>query len=160
VCFSEPLLETRFRGPAGRPCVRGPRSWPRSAEADQPPARRALASNVRTQIRIRLRETSWRLERAWSVSPAMNSWATCRVEFDAMGAVLGHGFHPLKARLARSIPNLRSVHRQGRTPKTGAVLAIETAEHCRVSPAVPWLGRAVPRSIRANRVLASWRTVG
>ena len=37
-------------------------------------------------------------------------------EFDSMGAVLGHGFHPLKARQARSIPNLRSVHRQGRTP--------------------------------------------
>jgi hypothetical protein len=33
-----------------------------------------------------------------------------------MGAVLGHGFHPLKARQPRSIPNLQSVHRQGRTP--------------------------------------------
>jgi hypothetical protein len=37
-------------------------------------------------------------------------------EFDVMGAVLGHGFHPLKARHLRSIPNLGSVHRQGRTP--------------------------------------------
>ena len=37
-------------------------------------------------------------------------------ELDAMGAVLGHGFHPLKARQRRSIPNLQTVHRQGRTP--------------------------------------------
>jgi hypothetical protein len=27
-------------------------------------------------------------------------------EFDAVGAVLGHGLHPLKARRSRSIPNL------------------------------------------------------
>jgi hypothetical protein len=37
-------------------------------------------------------------------------------EFDAMLTVLGHGFHPLKARQSRSIPNLQSVHSQGRTP--------------------------------------------
>ena len=37
-------------------------------------------------------------------------------ELDAMGAVLGHGFHPLKARQRRSIPNLQTVHRQGRIP--------------------------------------------
>jgi hypothetical protein len=30
--------------------------------------------------------------------------------------VPGHGFHPLKARQSRSIPNLQDVHRQGRTP--------------------------------------------
>jgi acetolactate synthase-1/2/3 large subunit len=30
--------------------------------------------------------------------------------------MLGHGFHPLKARRSRSIPNLQDVHRQGRTP--------------------------------------------
>jgi acetylglutamate synthase len=33
-------------------------------------------------------------------------------ELDAVGAVLGHGFHPLKARQPRSIPNLHSVYRQ------------------------------------------------
>ena len=33
--------------------------------------------------------------------------------------VRGHGFHPLKARQPRSIPNLQSVHRQGRTPIWG-----------------------------------------
>jgi hypothetical protein len=38
-------------------------------------------------------------------------------EFDAMGTVLGHGFHPLKARQFPSIPNLQSVHRQGRIPQ-------------------------------------------
>ena len=37
-------------------------------------------------------------------------------EFDAMGTMLGHGFHPLNARQPRSIPNLQDVHRQGRTP--------------------------------------------
>jgi hypothetical protein len=37
-------------------------------------------------------------------------------EFDAVGTVLGHSFHPLKARQSRSIPNLQDVHRQGRTP--------------------------------------------
>ena len=36
-------------------------------------------------------------------------------ELDAMGAVPGHGFHPLKARQYRSIPNLQTVHRQGRS---------------------------------------------
>ena len=40
-------------------------------------------------------------------------------ELDAVGAVLGHGFHPLKARQLRSIHNLQSVHRQGRTPVAG-----------------------------------------
>jgi hypothetical protein len=37
-------------------------------------------------------------------------------ELDAMDAVLGHGFHPLKARQRRSIPNLQTVHRHGRIP--------------------------------------------
>ena len=34
----------------------------------------------------------------------------------ARGAVFGHGFHPLKARQPRAIPNFQSVHRQGRIP--------------------------------------------
>jgi hypothetical protein len=38
-------------------------------------------------------------------------------ELDAMGAVLGHGFHPLKARQRRSIPNLQTVHRQGHSTR-------------------------------------------
>ena len=42
-------------------------------------------------------------------------------ELDAMGAVLGHGFHPLKARQRRSIPNLQAVHRQGRIPSRDIV---------------------------------------
>src|SRR5438876_6097544 len=40
------------------------------------------------------------------------------LEFDAVGVVLGHGFHPWKARRPRSIPNPRPVHCQGRTPKS------------------------------------------
>src|SRR6266566_2500925 len=39
------------------------------------------------------------------------------LEFDAGGVVLGHGFHPWKARQPRSIPNPRPVHCQGRTPQ-------------------------------------------
>src|SRR5262249_41185125 len=38
------------------------------------------------------------------------------LEFDAVGAVLGHGFHPWKPGKFQSIPNLQSVHRLGRTP--------------------------------------------
>src|SRR3984885_3249017 len=37
-------------------------------------------------------------------------------ELDAMDAGLGHGFHPLKARQRRSIPNLQGVHRHGPIP--------------------------------------------
>ena len=47
VPFSEPPLKARFRELADRPCVRGPRSWPRSAEADQPPARRHRCSSFK-----------------------------------------------------------------------------------------------------------------
>jgi hypothetical protein len=43
-------------------------------------------------------------------------------EFDAMGTILCHGFHPLKARQSRSIPNLQDVHRQGRTPARSELL--------------------------------------
>jgi len=32
-------------------------------------------------------------------------------EFDAMGTVPGHGFHPLKAQQSWSIPNLQDAHR-------------------------------------------------
>src|SRR5262249_10798528 len=38
------------------------------------------------------------------------------LEFDAVGAVLSHGFHPWKPGKFRSIPNLQSVHRLGCTP--------------------------------------------
>jgi hypothetical protein len=41
------------------------------------------------------------------------------LEFDAVGVVLGHGFHPWKARRPRSIPNPRPVHCQGRTSEPG-----------------------------------------
>jgi hypothetical protein len=33
-----------------------------------------------------------------------------------MGAMLGHGFHPLKARQRRSIQTDQPVHPKGRTP--------------------------------------------
>src|SRR6516162_7817745 len=43
------------------------------------------------------------------------------LEFDAVGVVPGHGFHPWKARRPRSIPTHDPVHRQGRTPPPGAI---------------------------------------
>ena len=39
------------------------------------------------------------------------------LELDAVGAVLGHGFHPLKARHTRSIPCASPVRARGRTPE-------------------------------------------
>src|SRR5262244_3897807 len=45
------------------------------------------------------------------------------LEFDAVGVVLGHGFHPWKARRPRSIPNPRPVHRHGRTPLAQSAMA-------------------------------------
>jgi putative ABC transport system substrate-binding protein len=41
-----------------------------------------------------------------------------------MDAVLGHGFHPLKARQRRSIPNLQTVHRHGRIPHRDLFVAL------------------------------------
>src|SRR5437016_10874316 len=46
------------------------------------------------------------------------------LEFDAVGVVLGHGFHPWKARRPRSIPNPRPVHCQGRTPELRLLLLL------------------------------------
>ena len=45
------------------------------------------------------------------------------LELSAVGAVLGHGFHPLKAQQRRSIPNLQTVHRHGRIPIEAKSLA-------------------------------------
>jgi hypothetical protein len=66
-------------------------------------------------------------------------------ELDAMGAVLGHGFHPLKARQPRSIPKLQSVHRQGRTPGCGQTMIIGIA-------ACPFLAGAGARTAALTRV--------
>jgi hypothetical protein len=41
------------------------------------------------------------------------------LKFDAVGAVLGHGFHHWKHRQV-PLPNLQSVHRLGRTPDNSA----------------------------------------
>src|SRR5271163_2421286 len=45
-------------------------------------------------------------------------------ECGAVGTVLGHGFHPLKARRRWSIPNPSPVHPEGRTPIWGPVSMI------------------------------------
>src|SRR5262249_24211152 len=42
------------------------------------------------------------------------------LEFDAVGVVLGHGFHPWKPGKFRSISNLQSVHPLGCTPFVGS----------------------------------------
>jgi hypothetical protein len=52
-------------------------SWIRSAARAS--SSKAPASNLATQTRIRLREISWRLARPCKVSPATNSYATCRL---------------------------------------------------------------------------------
>jgi hypothetical protein len=41
-----------------------------------------------------------------------------------VGTKLGHGFHPLKARHRSSIPNLFSVHPQGRTLPQAAPIGL------------------------------------
>jgi hypothetical protein len=57
---------------------------------------------LRDQMRIRLRDRSWRFASACRVSPAMYL-GDLTLEFDAVGAVLGHGFlgspagHPARA---------------------------------------------------------------
>src|SRR6516164_8533313 len=64
------------------------------------------------------------------------------LEFDAVGVVLGHGFHPWKARRPRSIPNPRPVHRQGRTPMCGSIFTIclrRLAMPCGKSTGQSWL---------------------
>jgi hypothetical protein len=77
--------------------------------------RAGLKSSFLIQIRIRLRETSWRFARLWSLSSANEFLGDLPFQFGAIGTMLGHGFHPLKARRSRSIPNPQDVHRQGRT---------------------------------------------
>jgi hypothetical protein len=66
-----------------------------------------------------------RADRANDLSPmAMERFARNELlgdlpfEFDAMKAVFGHGFHPLKARQLRSIPKPAICPPPGRTPQT------------------------------------------
>jgi hypothetical protein len=52
------------------------------------------------------------------------------LERDAVGTMLGHGFHPLKARHRWSIQTLRAVHPEGRTPIWGQhSTPIDTGTH-------------------------------
>ena len=78
--FSAPF-RLDFEGlPADRR-LRVPRSLLHTPEEDRPrghPHQRPPASSFLTTW-IRLREMSWRLARPWSVSPAMKSRATCRL---------------------------------------------------------------------------------
>src|ERR1700722_13079386 len=118
VRFSAPPSETRFRGPACRPCVRVPRSLLRTPEEDRqrghPPQSPSLklldpdSDQVARDV-VALGETVECFARN-------EVQGDLSFELDAMGAVLGHGFHPLKARQRRSILNLQTVHRQGRIP--------------------------------------------
>src|SRR4051794_24288098 len=80
-CFKAPFSSSISS--AWRPTIRSRAailasySWIRSAACT--PSSKAPASNLPTQIRISWRETSWRLESACNVSPAMNSSATWRL---------------------------------------------------------------------------------
>ena len=62
---------------------------------------------------------------ACSVSPAIEVLGDLPFELDAVGAVLGHGFHPLKARQPGSTPNPQSVHRQGSSFRDGRIEDIQ-----------------------------------
>ena len=77
--FREPPLETPARAPACRQAARARRSaprTPRSCRRQRRRRRRLPASYFWTQMRIRLRERSWRLARPCSVSPARYSCTT------------------------------------------------------------------------------------
>jgi hypothetical protein len=81
VCFEAPFSSSISS--AWRPTIRSraailaSNSWIRSAARAS--SSKARASNLPTQIRISWREMSWRLDNACSVSPVMNSSATCRL---------------------------------------------------------------------------------
>ena len=62
---------------------------------------------------------SWRLARPWSGFARNEVQGDLSFELDAMGAVLGHGFHPLKAR-----------HRAGQFP-TCKLSTVRGAFQCR-----------------------------
>jgi hypothetical protein len=51
---------------------------------------------------------------------AFGETVECLAGNEVLGAVPGQGFHPLKAWQRRSIPNLQTVHRQGRIPPVHA----------------------------------------
>src|SRR6185312_130922 len=119
VRFSAPPLETRFRGPACRPCVRVPRSCfvllkkiGRAGILIKGPSLKLLDPDSDQVARdvVAFGETVECLARN-------EVQGDLSFELDAMDAVLGHGFPPLKARQRRSIPNLQTVHRHGRIPK-------------------------------------------
>src|SRR5580692_9806183 len=126
VRFSAPPLETRFRGPACRPCVRVPRCFVllkkigRAGILIKGPSLKLLDPDSDQVARdvVAFGETVECLARN-EVQRDLS------FELDAMDALLGHGFHPLKARQRRSIPNLQTVHRHG---------AFQTAEMI----ASPW----------------------
>src|SRR6516164_4976499 len=74
------------------------------------------------------------------------------LEFDAVGVVLGHGFHPWKARRPRSIPNPRPVHRQGRTPKAD----IERPDcHARFVPKAEQVALLLDHFVASRKIAAS-----
>ena len=108
VRFSAPPLETRFRGPACRPCVRVPRSLLRTPEEDRPRGH----PHQRPQPQASIPDSDQVARDVVAFGETVECLARNEVqgdlsfELDAMDAVLGHGFHPLKARQRRSIPNL------------------------------------------------------
>src|SRR5262249_38032682 len=70
------------------------------------------------------------------------------LEFDAVGAVLGHGCHPWRPGRFRSIPNLQSVHRLGCTPGTGVMLTGGTGVMYAENASEPSNRRLLRRAVR------------
>jgi hypothetical protein len=70
-----------------------------------------VGSHSATQMRIRLRDRSWRFVSACSVSPAIFFCATWRLKSVLWVRCLAMDFRPLKPRNSGSIPNLHDVQR-------------------------------------------------
>ena len=93
------FLRAPFRNSSSRAClptsrssaaIRASYSWIRSAACAS--SSKAPSSYLRTQMRIRLRETSWRFARPCSVSPREILLRDLPLELDAVSAMLCHGF--------------------------------------------------------------------
>src|SRR3954449_5789295 len=82
VRFSEPPLGTRFRALGGQPCAPTPQSWLRILGVDRQPGRLRPRRPLHTS-EPRRESADARYHAAWKartrLSPAMNSWATCRL---------------------------------------------------------------------------------
>src|SRR5215472_2470394 len=130
--FSSASLPTR----RSRAAMRASYSASTSAAAvslSSPPA-----SNLATQILIRLRPIPWRLARACSDSPPRNSWTTWRLNSIECMRCLAMGF------LLESPVQLADSHLPHLSTPRGALQVVASATRSEVLPDVPTVGDFVP----------------